>query len=85
MQYTKRTSIGRCQFIFDAGFDSTDFGLGLTASYLDPWEMEEMQMMGFWCIRVELLFIELTLNITDRTFRRDKIRYHSSENDLIRP
>lgn len=79
MQYTKRTSIGRCQFIFDAGFDSTDFRLGLRATYLDPWEIEEMQMFGFWSLHLELVFIEFTVNITDRTFRRDKVLYHSED------
>lgn len=72
---TLRKSFGRYGFIFDFGFDYTDFDLGISVTYLDPWEMKDMQMFGFWCLRLELLVIEVTLNITDKTFRRDKIRY----------
>lgn len=83
---TIRKSSGRFQFIFDFGFNKEDFGLGLTACYLDPWEMEDMQMLGFWSIAIELLFIEITMHITDKRFKRENMRYRSGvESDLIKP
>lgn len=77
---TKRYHSGRYQFIFDLGFDYTDWSLGLSATYLDPWEMEEMRMFGFWCFKLEIVFVEFTINVTDKTFRRDKIRYRPDLN-----
>lgn len=65
-----RKHIGRLQFIARVGFDKEDFGLGITATYLPGMDTEIDQerffIQGFWNIEIELIFIVLTLNVTNK-------------------
>lgn len=65
-----RKHIGRLQFISRVGFDKHNFGVGITATYLPGMDTEIDQerflIEGFWNFEIELLFIVLTLNVTDK-------------------
>lgn len=67
-----RGHIGNFQFIARLGFDKENFGIGLTATYLDGFQVADMKIFGFWNIEFEFLVIVLTMNVTDKKFRTRK-------------
>lgn len=63
---TYRKHIGRFQFIFDAGFNKHDFAIGIDVTYLDGMKIQKHVIEGFWCIRLMLVVLSVTINITDK-------------------
>lgn len=68
---TYRKHIGRFQFIFESGFNSKDFALGIDVTYLDGMKIQKHIIEGFWCFRLMLVVINITINMTDKKSKQN--------------
>lgn len=71
MKKTYRNSKGRFQFIFEAGFNKEDFGIGFDVTYLDGMKIDAFIIDGFWCLQLQLIALVITVNITDKKSKQN--------------